>query len=159
MLKETRSRDQTTTATIGLHGNSRFAQLTIHRCLFLSWTPRKIENFDMRREFARDCRPRASFRVINEARQAGRQAYRIVPSRETGNALLSEPFDIHRVRRRPSLGLETAKRSRQVNGILAIMQQSDADNLRLGVDACFSVFSVKSQSSRLPGRRETRSEK
>lgn len=34
MLKETRSRDQTTTATIGLHGNSRFAQLTIHRCLF-----------------------------------------------------------------------------------------------------------------------------
>lgn len=88
----------------------------------------------IRDEFARDRRPRrASFRVINEARQAASQpasqAYRIVPLRETGNALLSEPFDIHRVHRRPSLGSETAKRSRQVNGILAIMQQSDADNL------------------------------
>lgn len=72
-----------------------------------------------------------------------------MPSRETGNALLSESFDIHRVRRRPSLYSETAKRSRQVNGILAIMQQSDADNLRLGVDANFSHFFVKSQSSRL----------
>lgn len=69
-----------------------------------------------------------------------------------------EPFDIHRVRRRPSLGSETAKRSRQVNGILAIMQQSDADNSRLGVDAGFSPFPVKSQPSRLSRRRETRSE-
>lgn len=53
MLKETRSGDQTTTATIDLHGNSRFAQLTIHRCLFLLWSPRKIENFDTRRLRAR----------------------------------------------------------------------------------------------------------
>jgi len=141
MLKETRSRDQTTTATIGLHGNSRFAQLTIHRCLFLFWTLREDREFWYPTSSRANRHPRALFRVINEARQSGRQVYRIVSSRETGNVLLSESFDIHRVRRRPSLCLETSKRSRQVNGILAIMQQSDADNLRLGVDASFSRFS------------------
>lgn len=94
--------------------------------------------------------------------------------------VLARAFDIHRVP--PSsfarLGNHRAILS-QVNGILAIMQQSGADNSRLGVDGRSSLFfffpfllppflaflfprlAGGSQSSRrLPGgrRRETRSE-
>lgn len=89
-----------------------------------------------------------------------------MPLREIGNCFRAFRHP-HRVRRRPSLASETTKRSRQVNGILAIMQQSDADNLRLCAELgeggellvyFFFFFHQIATVGVLPGRRETRSE-